>query len=201
MAVSEVAIRPEEPRVDDPDPTVGERDQRNRARLVRILQDAHAGELAAVHAYRGHARSLRRRPAQSAEVHRIELAERHHRRLVGEMLADLGARPRRHRELLMGTVGRVFGAGCFLTGWFCPMYMAGRLEAMNVDQYRLARDLAAGLGLDGHRDILEALRCEEVRHERWFGGQVRGHALLPIARRLLGWAPGADVGDVSGPKG
>jgi demethoxyubiquinone hydroxylase (CLK1/Coq7/Cat5 family) len=162
---------------------------RERERLVRILQDAHAGELAAAYAYRAHARSLRGRPEQRAEVYRIEAAEGHHRQLVGQMLTCLGARPRRPRELLMGAIGRVCGSLCFVTGWFGPMYAAGRLEAMNVDQYRVARDLAAGLGFDGHSDALEAMRVEEVRHESWFGDRVRDHWLLPVARCLLGWAP------------
>ena len=160
-----------------------------RALLVRILQDAHAGELAAAYAYRAHARSLWRRREQRAEVRRIEEAEWHHRDLVGRMLADLDTAPRRRRELLMGVTGRFFGLLCFVTGWFGPMYAAGRLEAMNVDQYRLARDTAEALGLGPHAAQLELMRVEEVRHERWFGDRVRYHRLLPLARRFLGWSP------------
>jgi len=159
---------------------------RQRKRLVRLLQAAHAGELAAAYAYRAHAKSLWRRPDEKAGVKGIEAAEWHHRDLVGQMLTDLGATPRRSREILMATVGRVAGALCFVTGWFGPMYAAGRLEAMNVDQYRTARDLAATLGLDAQAEGLEAMRAEEVRHERWFADRTRGHPLLPLARRLLG---------------
>jgi demethoxyubiquinone hydroxylase (CLK1/Coq7/Cat5 family) len=161
----------------------------DRAALVRILQDAHAGELAAAYAYRAHARSLRRRPEQRDEVRRIEQAEVHHRRLVGEMLRSLGAAPRRRREWLMATIGRLFGSLCFVTGWFGPMYAAGRLEGQNVDQYRLARDLAAGLGEREHAEALEAMRVEEVRHERWFGDRCRCHWLLPVTRLVLRWTP------------
>jgi demethoxyubiquinone hydroxylase (CLK1/Coq7/Cat5 family) len=161
-----------------------------RRRLVRILQDAHAGELAAAYAYRGHARSLRR-SAEKNEVRRIELAEWHHRDGVATMLTELGARPRLRRELLIGSIGRFFGTLCFVGGWFAPMYAAGRLEAMNVVQYVDARDLAGRLGLASAADRLEAMRIEEVRHERWFGDQIRAHRLLPAARRLLGWSPPA----------
>jgi demethoxyubiquinone hydroxylase (CLK1/Coq7/Cat5 family) len=161
-----------------------------RADLTRLLQDAHAGELAAALAYRSHWRSLRR-PDERAEVRRIEDAEWHHRAQVAAMLADLGSGPRPRRELLMGVVGRFFGALCFVAGWFGPMYAAGRLEAMNVGQYRLARDYAARLGLTGAADRLEVMRVEEDRHERWFGDRVRGHWLLPPTRRLLGWDPPA----------
>lgn len=157
-----------------------------RAGLVRILQDAHAGELAAALAYRSHWRSLRE-PSERAEVRRIEGTEWHHRAVVADMLVELGARPRRHREVAMGTVGRFFGALCFVTGWFGPMYAAGRLEGMNVGQYTAARDATASLGLTSCAARLEAMRLEEDRHERWFGDQVRDHRLLPLARLFLRW--------------
>jgi len=155
---------------------------------VRVLQDAHAGELAAAYAYRGHWKSLGRRPEARREVQRIEGTEWHHRDLVAGMLAELGAQPRRSREILMLLTGRFFGVLCFVGGFFGPMYAAGRLEAMNVGQYQTARDLTNALGLTGV-DALEEMRAEEDRHERFFGDQVRGHWLLPLARRLLGWSP------------
>jgi demethoxyubiquinone hydroxylase (CLK1/Coq7/Cat5 family) len=160
-----------------------------RAALIRQLQDAHAGELAAAYAYRAHWKSLRRRPAARAEVRRIEAAEWHHRALVADMLVELGSGPRRRRELVMGAVGRFFGGLCFVTGFFGPMYAAGVLEAMNVDQYATARDAAAALGLHGMQSQLEAMRVEEDRHEWFFGDQIRGHILLPVARLVLRWAP------------
>ncbi len=159
-----------------------------RTRLVRILQDAHAGELAAAYAYRGHARSLRRHVA-AEEIRRIEAAEWHHRDQVAILLVGLGAAPRRPRELLMGSIGRFFGALCFVGGWFGPMYAAGRLEASNIAQYIDARDAASQLGLATAVAWLEAMRIEEDRHERWFGDQVRDHWLLAPTSRVLGWRP------------
>jgi demethoxyubiquinone hydroxylase (CLK1/Coq7/Cat5 family) len=169
--------------------TVAPEADRAKAALIRVLQDAHAGELAAAFAYRGHWKSLRRRPDARAEVKRIEGTEWHHRTLVAEMLSALDARPRRTRELSMWVIGRFFGSLCFVSGFFGPMYAAGRLEAMNVHQYRTARDNAALLGLDDFGSCLEEMRAEEDRHERFFGDQVRGHFLLPIARRVMGWSP------------
>jgi len=160
-----------------------------RKQLIRILQDAHAGELAAAYAYRAHWKSLRRRPDERAEIRRIEGAEWHHRRVIADLLAELDASPRRPRELGMGMIGRFFGALCFVTPWFGPMYAAGRLEAMNVHQYADARQYAEALDLPRFVTALEAMRVEEVRHEVWFGDRVRGHRLLPIARRLGGWSP------------
>ena len=160
-----------------------------RTTLVRILQDAHAGELAAAYAYQGHSRSLWRHPAARAEVERIEAAEWHHRRLVAALLVALDARPRRPREWLMAVTGRFFGLLCFVGGWFAPMYAAGRLEAMNVGQYSDACEAAAGLGLDDAVVQLDEMTAEEDRHEQWFGDQCRGHWLLPAAARLFTWQP------------
>lgn len=159
-----------------------------RADLVRILQNAHAGELAAAYAYRGHWRSLRR-PAERVEVARIESAEWHHRNEVYEHLCTLGAAPRPRRELLMGAVGRLFGALCLAGGWFAPMYAAGRLEAINTIEYETARDAARALGLDDLVTALDAMILEEIRHEVWFGDRCRGHWMLPMATALFGWSP------------
>ena len=89
----------------------------------------------------------------------------------------------------MGCVGRFFGELCFLPGFFGPMYAAGRLEAMNVGQYEAAREMARALGLEDFAERLEVMRVEEDRHERFFGDEVRGHRLLPLAGALLGWRP------------
>ena len=155
-----------------------------------MLQDAHAGELAAALAYRGHWRSLeRRRPAEAAEIRRIEGAEWHHRSQVAVLLVELGSGPRRRRELLMRTIGRFFGALCWMGGWFGPMYAAGRLEAANVGQYAAGRDDAQALGLASAAQRMELMRLEEVRHEEWFGDRCRGHWLLPLARVVGRWGP------------
>ena len=182
--------RRETPDPPPPEPTPRHDDARAAARagLVRILQDAHAGELAAAWAYRGHWRS-RRDPAERREIRRIEEAEWHHRSLVAGLLDEMGEGPRRRRELAMGMIGRVFGALCFVSLRFAPMYAAGRLEAMNVGQYATARDHALTLGLGTFRSSLEAMRQEELRHEDWFADQVRGHWLLPLAAKVGGWAP------------
>ena len=156
---------------------------------MRVLQDAHAGELAAAHAYRGHWRSIRNEPAVRAEIRRIESAEWHHRSVVADSLRSLGERPRRRRELAMWTIGHVFGLLCFVSFRFAPMYAAGRLEATNVGQYDDARIHAERLGLAELVSALQAMSAEEVRHEIFFAEQCRDHVLLPLASRIGGWHP------------
>jgi hypothetical protein len=131
---------------------------------------------------------LKHDPARP-ELERIEAAEWHHRALVGALLVELGANPRRPRELLMGAIGRFFGSLCFVGGRFAPMYAAGRLEAMNVGEYRSAFDAATALGLEHAAVQLNEMMAEEHRHEVFFADQVRGHWLLPFARMVGRWSP------------
>jgi demethoxyubiquinone hydroxylase (CLK1/Coq7/Cat5 family) len=78
------------------------------ARLVRQLQLAYSGELAAACAYAGHWRSVRD-PEERSSIRRIEEEEWHHRQLVGGMLQSLGARPVRWREVRAWLIGRLLG--------------------------------------------------------------------------------------------
>ncbi|HMD01602.1 MAG TPA: demethoxyubiquinone hydroxylase family protein, partial [Candidatus Baltobacteraceae bacterium] len=112
--------------------------------MSAVLRSAFAGELAAAHAYRGHRRSVRD-PAERAAILRIENEEWAHRAIVGDMLAQLGARPSRVRDGLMLAVGVAIGLSCFAGGRFVPMYFAGRLESSNVDEYICAAACAQSL--------------------------------------------------------
>ena len=156
--------------------------------LVRILQAAHAGELAAANAYRGHWKTLTD-AGERASVQRIEAAELLHRRGLAVLLASLGSGPVWWREAVMGRIGRLFGFLCRFSGWFFPMYMAGRLEAMNVGQYTAAAALASELGLDRAAEVLQEMVEEEERHEAWFSARVLGHRLLPATAAVFGWRP------------
>jgi Ubiquinone biosynthesis protein COQ7 len=150
-----------------------------RERLVRQLQLAHAGERAAAYAYRGHWRSSRAKDERDG-IRRIEEEEWAHRRRVGEMLAALGARPSPLREALMIAIGRTIGALCWVTGWFFPMYGAGKIERRNVHEYL---DAAVYARDAGHPELVDELcGTAEVEwdHERWFRARVTGHWLLKL---------------------
>ena len=66
--------------------------QNNRDSLVHLLQLAYSGELAAAYAYRGHWKSVRNSDERD-RIRAIEEEEWHHRKLVGEIIQKLGARP------------------------------------------------------------------------------------------------------------
>ena len=137
--------------------------RRARQKLIRILQHAHSGELAASLAYNGHWRSVRN-PVEVEEIQEIEQEELHHRRCVRIMLAELGADPEPLRERRMFWIGKTIALLCHLGGWFIPMYGAGRLERGN-DHF-----------------VEELLTMAEVEweHEKYFREKVLTHWLHHI---------------------
>lgn len=145
-----------------------------RDKLIKILQLAYSGELAAGYAYRGHWHSLRD-AEDRARVKTIEEEEWHHRRLVGEMLKDLGAGPLRIRELRATIVGRTLGLLCHVSGWFMPMYGAGKLESRNIVEYEVAARHARDCGREDLIDCLLTMAEVEWEHERYFRSCVLRH--------------------------
>jgi demethoxyubiquinone hydroxylase (CLK1/Coq7/Cat5 family) len=142
--------------------------------LIAILQLAYSGELAAGYAYRGHWRSLAN-PDERMRIRQIEEEEWHHRRLVGEMLVKLGARPRLYREVRAFVVGRTLGMLCHLAGWFAPMYGAGRLESRNIKEYEEAARHAEASGWTEFLDCLLTMAEVEWEHESYFRTKVEQH--------------------------
>src|SRR5262245_19304396 len=157
--------------------------QTDTSKLVSILQLAYSGELAAAYAYRGHWHSLSDRD-ERARVKTIEEEELHHRQLVGEMLDSLGAEADRRRELRASVVGRVLGFFCHLTGWFAPMYGAGRLESKNIVEYEAAARYARDCGRTEFIDCLLTMAEVEWEHEYFFRSCVLRHWL---GKRLTIW--------------
>jgi demethoxyubiquinone hydroxylase (CLK1/Coq7/Cat5 family) len=158
----------------------------SRENLIRILQNAHAGELAAAYAYRGHWKSLRE-SSEKTEIKKIEEEEWQHRRCIEKWLAHFEAKPRALREATFWTVGRTLGVGCYVSGWFMPMYFAGRLESQNVQEYVEAAKYARELGLEDCVTELIEMSDTEQRHEDFFKTVVQDHSLLPIMRRVFRW--------------
>src|SRR5215470_8792084 len=124
-----------------------------REQLITTLQLAYSGELAAGYAYLGHWQSVSD-PEERRRIMTIEDEEWHHRKLVGEMLASLDAGPNKVREIRATVVGRVLGFMCHLSGWFAPMYGAGRLESRNIVEYEMAARYARACGRE---DLIDCL--------------------------------------------
>ena len=166
------------------------------ANLIVELQNAHAGELAAGYAYRGHWKSVRD-ASERERIRTIESEEWHHREIVRGLLDTLGAKPNRIREIIFWTIGRVLGAACHVSGHFIPMYGAGRLERYNIVEYEDAAVYAAQCG---HADMIDALHSMaeiEWEHEKYFRERVTGHWLLRLVKI---WPPAPPKESIRGKK-
>jgi hypothetical protein len=142
--------------------------------------------MAAAFAYRGHWRSRAAGPERD-RIRQIEAEELGHRDRVGAWLGKLGAAPRPGREKVFRAIGRFLGHSCFLSGWFFPMYFAGRLESRNVLEYEEAALYARQLGMDECvEDMLDMARVES-EHEAFFRETVTRHRLLPLMRTIFRW--------------
>jgi len=148
-----------------------------RARLIRLLQLAHAGERAAAIAYAGHWRSVRAKDERT-QIRRIADEEWDHRRRLGRMLAELGARPAPLRELVMILIGCSIAVSCFVGGWFLPMYGAGKIERRNVGEYVDGAAFARAAGLEGLVDELLYMAEIEWDHEQYFRARIDGSRWL-----------------------
>ena len=150
-----------------------------RRKLIRQLQGAFSGELAAGFAYAGHWRSVAD-PAVRARIQVIADEEWHHRELVRELLRELGARPNVAREVIFWVIGKTIAAFCHVGGWFLPMYGAGRLERSNIVEYEHAAVYAAQCGRHEMIDCLLTMAEVEWEHERFFRELTVGHPLLRV---------------------
>ncbi len=157
-----------------------------RQNLIRILQNAHAGELAAAFAYRGHWKSVRN-AEQKEQIKQIEAEEWQHRAGVLAWLEKLEAKPRKLREAVFWTIGRSLGVSCYISGWFFPMYFAGRLESQNVQEYLEAANFAKKIGFKECVEVLLEMSATEQRHEDFFKEIVQNHFLLPATKFFFGW--------------
>jgi hypothetical protein len=150
-----------------------------RSKLLRQLQGAYSGELAAGYAYRGHWHSVRPGPDRE-RIKQIEAEEWHHRELVGGLLRQLGGKPNPIREVIFWCIGRAIGAFCLVGGWFAPMYGAGRLERGNIVEYEDAAIFARDCGQVDMVDCILTMAEVEWEHERFFRECVTGSRLLRV---------------------
>ncbi len=157
-----------------------------REKLIRILQNAYSGELAAAHAYNGHWKSVKN-PQEIQEIKKIENEEWEHRKCLGVMLKQLESRPDKFREGLLFMIGKTIAFLCFVIGWFMAMYFAGRIESNNVKEYEDAALYAGESGLDEIKLDLLKMADVEREHELFFKNTISKHYFLPIFRALFKW--------------
>lgn len=160
-------------------------DEDDRAKLVTVLQSAYSGERAAGHAYNGHWRSVRDADERE-QIRVIELEEWRHREMVGNILTEIGAGPKRWREIVFLAIGCVLEVASHVSGWMLPMYGAGKLESGNIREYEVAARLAWRVGFEKWVDCLLEMAEVEWEHEAYFRSRLTAHRFW---RHLPLWPP------------
>lgn len=158
-----------------------------RQNLIRILQNAYSGEMGAAFAYRGHWKSLKE-SKEKERIKQIEAEEWTHRENVGKWLEKLDSKPQKIREIIFWIIGKTLGASCFVSGWFFPMYFAGKLEGGNVKEYEDAANFAKELKMPECSDELMEMAKIELEHEVFFRQVVAKHRLLPLTKTFFKWS-------------
>lgn len=151
------------------------------------MQYAHADELAAAFAYRGHWKSVQN-SAEKSHIKQIEQEEWEHREGVRKWLTELNSEPKKLHEVVFWTIGRSLCVLCFVSGWFFPMYFAGRLESQNTQEYLDAAELAKELGMQECVKEMKIMSAKELEHEEYFRKVVATHKLLPITKKFFRWS-------------
>lgn len=145
-------------------------------KLIRSLQAAYSGELAAYHAYEGHWRSVRDKK-EKEDIQRIQKEEWDHRVCIGDFLAKLNAKPNPQLEKKFSFIGKLISFLCYIGGWFIPMYGAGKLEASNIVEYEDAARLAFQNKLPEMAKVLLHMAEIEWEHELYFRLKAQSHWL------------------------
>ena len=119
----------------------------------------------------------------SERVKQIEDEEWHHR-AGGRDAEQSWCRTDKRRELRARIVGRTLGLLCHASGWFVPMYGAGRLESRNIVEYETAARYARECGRTDLIDCLLTMAEVEWEHERYFRACVLRHRW---SKRFIIW--------------
>ena len=167
-------------------------ESQTKAKFIKLMQAAYSGELAAALAYGGHWRTLKKQSEIDA-VKQIEIDEWEHRERVGEILAEIGAKPSWIREKIFYLIGTSIALICRVCGYFCAAYFAGILEKSNVNEYSLAHDLAKELKLDHLLEDFREMEKTEAEHEIILYRMIKNHGFLPFFSYFFKWGKESDL--------
>ena len=142
------------------------------SKLVKLLQKAHAGELAAYHAYQGHWESVSD-PEEQLAIQKIQKDELEHAEVVSKMLHHLGSRPSFLRDTIFVVLGRALSFLCKYTGWFMPMYVAKLIEKIGVNNYYEMLEISLTKGHPELAFTLMQLASREEEHRIYFEKAIK----------------------------
>lgn len=141
-------------------------------RLAKMLQQAHAIEIGAYQAYRGHCRSLPSGSDERRRIRIIQLDELNHRKTVAAFLKELGSKPSPVLDWTFWIIGRTISVGCHVIGRRMAMWGAKIMEKLGGICYHRIAEEANKEGLDRMSSELRFMQYMEEKHEEFFRSQL-----------------------------
>jgi demethoxyubiquinone hydroxylase (CLK1/Coq7/Cat5 family) len=143
-------------------------------KLVRMLQKAHAAEIAAALAYAGHYASVSDEQEKD-DIRTIQNEEFLHIAQIKLMLKKLDSKPSKRLDTIFTVIGKSIGYLCRVTGWLLPMKIAQLMEKIGSAAYRdIAEEAYQSGQLDMYNELLTMQRVEE-QHEEYFKRKINEH--------------------------
>lgn len=140
--------------------------------LIRMLQDAHAGELGAFHAYAGHIRATKDVEERNKLI-QIQADELRHINDCKRLLNHYGYPTNKLKDSIMIFIGKTLGLACFISGRKLAAWGAGAIENIGMVNYQKMVDISQKLGNKKLVDIFTNMRDIEKVHEMYFKGLLK----------------------------
>ena len=140
--------------------------------LIRMLQNAHAGEVGAFHAYAGHIRATKD-VAERNQLIKIQSEELAHIRDCKRLLDHYGYPTNHLKDSIMKLIGQTLGLLCFVSGRRLAAWGAGVIERVGMVNYQKMVDISQKLGNKRLVDIFTNMRDTENVHDMYFKGLLK----------------------------
>lgn len=137
------------------------------ARLVKALQAAYAGEMAAYFAYDGHWKSAKDQ-AEKIGILNIQTDELRHVMTIRKYLKMMGSHPARIRTFIFVCIGKTLSNLCFVTGRRLPAYVAKKIETLGMKGYEEMALLAGDAERSNMALHFQYMAKVEKAHEAYF---------------------------------
>jgi demethoxyubiquinone hydroxylase (CLK1/Coq7/Cat5 family) len=141
--------------------------------LIRMLQDAHAGEIGAYYAYAGHIKATKD-IVERQKLIEIQAEELKHIKDCKRLLNHYGYRTNEFKDSIMKFIGITLGLSCFIAGRRVAAWGAGVIERVGMTNYQKMVDISQKLGNKRLVDIFSNMRDVEVSHDLYFKRLING---------------------------
>lgn len=135
--------------------------------LVRSLQKAHAGELAAYYAYEGHWRNVKNAKTKK-KIQEIQKDELEHIDILKGFLKILEAKPDPKLDRIYTKIGKIISLLCYVSPMWLTNWVARKMEKIGTVAYEDISEIAFKEYRSDMAYILIAMAKVELDHDKYF---------------------------------